>query len=614
MTETKTEDSRMTTENASQRDAAHREKLGLALSGGGFRASLFHLGVLAQMARQGLLRHVEVISTVSGGSIIGALYYLHVKRLLESKPDEEILDGDYLEIVRTIVGDFSKAVENNFRMLTFADFRSNWKMARADYSRSDRIAELYDALLYQGVVSNGSNPVPHPVQMRELTIHPPGTHGFHPRSGNADRSAKVPVLILNAATLNTGRNWHFTAQTMGEPSTSAADDVDMKAIRLRRPRPSYDSLPEHLKTFRLGQAVGASASVPAFFYPFSIRGLYRDGEEAIQVQLVDGGVHDNQGIEGLRHEKCTCFIVSDASMQTGAQNQPSISALPVLLRTSEILQDRVRAEGVSRLIEIVGENQVAFLHLRKGLPIREIPWIGPTGEPSGPVKIIPGTCQDYGVTTDVQERLSRIRTDLDSFTEVEANSLMLDGYLMSCSELARLRTRCGYPAIRNSVPVNDVSWPFEKMAPWMKNSKQGSDYLRQLDVAQYTWFKMLRLTNPWIVLAEVAVPALLLWWIVPRSFVPTLADMANLLTVGVPVYALVIIIVAMFVDHWIRDRSETSPFWKGLGALSDAFKRFFGGAVLPILGTVFVRFHLYFINPRFVIRGRLEELNRRDPR
>ncbi len=61
------------------------EKLGLAFSGGGFRASFYHIGVLAQMAEHGLLRHVEVISTVSGGSIIGALYYLHLKKLLEEK-------------------------------------------------------------------------------------------------------------------------------------------------------------------------------------------------------------------------------------------------------------------------------------------------------------------------------------------------------------------------------------------------------------------------------------------------------------------------------------------------------------------------------------------------
>jgi len=70
-------------------------KLGLALSGGGHRAAFFHVGVLARLAELGLLRPVQVISTVSGGSIIGALYYLHVKNLLESKADAEISDADY---------------------------------------------------------------------------------------------------------------------------------------------------------------------------------------------------------------------------------------------------------------------------------------------------------------------------------------------------------------------------------------------------------------------------------------------------------------------------------------------------------------------------------------
>src|SRR5262245_42699348 len=64
-----------------------RDKLGLALSGGGLRASFFHIGVLARLAEVDLLRHVEVLSTISGGSIIGALYYLYAKRLLE-KPRE----------------------------------------------------------------------------------------------------------------------------------------------------------------------------------------------------------------------------------------------------------------------------------------------------------------------------------------------------------------------------------------------------------------------------------------------------------------------------------------------------------------------------------------------
>ena len=41
-------------------------KVGLALSGGGFRASLFHIGVLAKLAELDVLRHVEVLSCVKG--------------------------------------------------------------------------------------------------------------------------------------------------------------------------------------------------------------------------------------------------------------------------------------------------------------------------------------------------------------------------------------------------------------------------------------------------------------------------------------------------------------------------------------------------------------------
>ncbi len=57
------------------------ERIGLALSGGGFRAAFFHVGVLARLAEIGLLPKVEVISTVSGGSIVGAAYYLRLQRL-----------------------------------------------------------------------------------------------------------------------------------------------------------------------------------------------------------------------------------------------------------------------------------------------------------------------------------------------------------------------------------------------------------------------------------------------------------------------------------------------------------------------------------------------------
>jgi len=100
------------------REFAEREreaKLGLALSGGALRAAFFHIGVLARLADAGLLRCVRVISTVSGGAIVGALYYLHVLRLLESRADKIIEDVDYREIVEQIARDFPVAVNRNVR-------------------------------------------------------------------------------------------------------------------------------------------------------------------------------------------------------------------------------------------------------------------------------------------------------------------------------------------------------------------------------------------------------------------------------------------------------------------------------------------------------------------
>ena len=49
--------------------------IGLALSGGGYRALVFHLGVLARLASDNLLEEVSFISTVSGGSLATALVY-----------------------------------------------------------------------------------------------------------------------------------------------------------------------------------------------------------------------------------------------------------------------------------------------------------------------------------------------------------------------------------------------------------------------------------------------------------------------------------------------------------------------------------------------------------
>ena len=54
-----------------------KKKIGLALSGGGYRAAAYHIGTLRALNRLGILDKVDVISAVSGGSITAAYYALH---------------------------------------------------------------------------------------------------------------------------------------------------------------------------------------------------------------------------------------------------------------------------------------------------------------------------------------------------------------------------------------------------------------------------------------------------------------------------------------------------------------------------------------------------------
>ena len=53
------------------------KKIGLALSGGGYRAAAYHIGALRALHKLGVLNKVDYISSVSGGSIIAAYYGLY---------------------------------------------------------------------------------------------------------------------------------------------------------------------------------------------------------------------------------------------------------------------------------------------------------------------------------------------------------------------------------------------------------------------------------------------------------------------------------------------------------------------------------------------------------
>jgi hypothetical protein len=61
-------------------------RIGLALVGDGFRASLFHLGAIRCLEARGIMSHVEVISAVSAGALTGAYYLIELERRLRANP------------------------------------------------------------------------------------------------------------------------------------------------------------------------------------------------------------------------------------------------------------------------------------------------------------------------------------------------------------------------------------------------------------------------------------------------------------------------------------------------------------------------------------------------
>jgi predicted acylesterase/phospholipase RssA len=408
-------------------------KVGLALSGGGFRASFYHLGVLARLAELNVLRHVEVLSCVSGGSIVGACYWLELRRrLLQLLPGQYL---DYVELVGELIERFQRAVATDLRhSLQPGKARMVWGLLTGDKGALDpeRVAKILEAEFYRPLLPGVGS-----LYMHELPFTPAdhnaslaGSEPFHPGKHNWLRADKVPVLVLNATTVNTAHGWQFTPTWMGESPWAVHEGADS----IPRLQWSWYE-PAAQWQMELGRAVAASACVPLIFEPLVIDGAY----DGIRVQLVDGGVHDNQGTVSLLALDCNVLLVSDACGQLlfEPSPQPGLTGVGAYaMRSLNTLMERVRLANYADLAARRRTGLLRglmFLHMKAGLDAHTIPL------PFAPeaYEIRHALLSPSGVRKEFQQALAELRTDLDAFTPEEACTLMACGYQMAATAFQR---------------------------------------------------------------------------------------------------------------------------------------------------------------------------------
>ena len=126
------------------------------------------------------------------GAIIGAHYYLQLRKLLQEKSDDEITRQDYIDLVKVVADDFLAGVQTNIRMRVAASWWTNVKMIfRENYSRTMRVGELYEKHIYSRIDDRREKDKDKPRWLNELIVQPKNeAAGFTPKDDNWRRAAK----------------------------------------------------------------------------------------------------------------------------------------------------------------------------------------------------------------------------------------------------------------------------------------------------------------------------------------------------------------------------------------------------------------------------------------
>ena len=369
-------------------------RIGVALSGGGLRAALFHLGVLRRVAELGWLPRIDAISGVSGGSILAAFAALRWTEMLNAGGDVEAFQkhiaGPLIDVVTT--RSFIR------EWLVRAAGQGIRRVLHPTHSRTTALGDILGEHLYQ---------------YRVCTDLP-----------------EAPYTILNATSLISVRSWRFTRHGLGDS------------------RIGYSDWNHAVHPLSIGQAVAASAAFPPVFAPMRIDASqyrfggtqYRDAPVVIPatIGLTDGGVYENLGTEVLTKrtplpggrvlEEPEFLLVSDGGYpplyQFEPQRIPGLASLALMLRVNAIALEQVSALRRRKLTGMFERQRPSGLLVALGSSLDRLP----RGEADRYRELVgEAMCPP----ADVVERIHRVRTHLNRFSMGEAEVLMYHGYMLT---------------------------------------------------------------------------------------------------------------------------------------------------------------------------------------
>ena len=305
------------------------KRVGLALSGGGYRATIYHLGTLKKLEELKLLDKIDVISTNSGGSITGAAFGLYGENF--ENFEKIIRKGVKSSVIMGVI---------TSPLFLFLGFITLMFFSAIIYFLFTSIAWLSLLLFvfYLGTFLLFQFKI---LPISSINERMYDKYFFHKKS--LSDLSKSKIFAINATNVETGTLFTFSREKMNDSSYSHPKDKGKPIIF------------KH-KNFPISRAVAASTCVPFVFSPVKIaKSFYvnKGDTKRANPRLIDGGIYDNQGVHKIAFQNSTyssdIIIVSDAGNELPFKNTYK-NVLPLLIRTTDIFMNRIKNFQMIQLI------------------------------------------------------------------------------------------------------------------------------------------------------------------------------------------------------------------------------------------------------------------------